>query len=120
MNSMLRAALGALVHVLAPGAETSGDSAGAAAEPAAGSAELTATADRTFAEQQHVAPAWEHGHVPMSVDLFGALGRILDARAPGPGDAECGVVVADRADRRQLLRTQRREVRTAADAPPTR
>ncbi|MFE4465727.1 hypothetical protein ACFRCR_11490 [Oerskovia sp. NPDC056781] len=82
MNSMLRAALGALVHVLAPGAETSGDGAGSAAS-ATGSGEPTATADRTFAEQQHVAAAWEHGHVPMSVDLFGALGRLLDARAPG-------------------------------------
>ncbi|MBD7948949.1 MULTISPECIES: hypothetical protein [Oerskovia] len=82
MNSMLRAALGALVHVLAPGAETSGDSAGSAAS-ATGSAEPTATADRTFAEQQYLAPAWEHGHVPLSVDLFGALGRLLDARAPG-------------------------------------
>ncbi|MFF2621581.1 hypothetical protein [Oerskovia jenensis] len=84
MNSLLRAALGALVHVLAPGAETSGDragsAAGSAAGAAAGTAERTAVADRTFAEQQCVAPAWEHGHVPMSVDLFGALGRILDAR----------------------------------------
>lgn len=80
MNSMLRAALGALVHVLAPGAQTSGDRAASAAGAAAGTAERMASADRTFAEQQYVAPTWEHGHVPMSVDLFGALGRILDAR----------------------------------------
>ncbi|RXR26768.1 hypothetical protein EQW78_08035 [Oerskovia turbata] len=58
MNSMLRAALGTLVHVLTPGAETSGDSAASAAASATGSA------------------AW-------SVDLFGALGRLLDARVPG-------------------------------------
>lgn len=80
MNSMLRATLGALVRVLAPGAETSGDRAGSASGSAAGSAEPTATTGRTFAEQQYLAPAWEHGHVPMSVDLFGTLGRVLDAQ----------------------------------------
>ena len=64
MNSMLRAGLGALVRLLAP--ETTGAS----------------STDRTFAEQQYVTPAWEHGHVPMSVDLFGAFGRTLDARDP--------------------------------------
>ncbi|QDW64200.1 hypothetical protein [Oerskovia sp. KBS0722] len=80
MNSMLRAVLGALVHVLAPGTETSGDRAASAAASATGSTEPTATAGRTFAEQQYLTPAWEHGHVPMSVDLFGALGHVLDAR----------------------------------------
>ncbi len=62
MNSTLRAALGTLVHLLAP-------------EPS-----WASRSDRTFAEQQHVAPAWEHGHVPMSVDLYGSLARTLDAR----------------------------------------
>jgi len=82
MNSMLRAALGALVRLLAPGAEASGGpttgSAGPAADPAP-------TTDRTFVEQQYVAPMWEHGHVPMSLDLFGGFGRVLDAREEAPG-----------------------------------
>lgn len=77
MNSLLRAALCALVRALAPGAEMSGTPAASAS-----SAGLTATAARTFSEQQYVAPAWEHGHVPLSVDLCGAFGRILDSREP--------------------------------------